>query len=103
MRGLIIDYVRERRALKRGGEFHLTALNTEIADSVPEPENLSRLDAALVELAQAEPALAELVDLKYFCGLSFTEIAALRGVSDRTIQREWAKARLYLHDALREE
>jgi RNA polymerase sigma factor (TIGR02999 family) len=103
MRGLIIDYVRERRALKRGGEFHLTSLSTEIADSVPEPENLGRLDAALVELAQAEPALAELVDLKYFCGLSFTEIAAMRGVSDRTVQREWAKARLYLHDALRED
>ena len=103
MRGLIIDYVRERRALKRGGEFHLTSLNTEHADSVPQPENLSRLDDALGQLASAEPALAELVDLKYFGGLSFTEIAAMRGVSERTIQREWAKARLYLHDALQDD
>ena len=51
MRGLIIDYVRERRALKRGGEFHLTSLNTEHAESVPQAENLSRLDDALGQLA----------------------------------------------------
>jgi len=70
---------------------------------VPQPENLSRLDDALGQLSAADPALAELVDLKYFCGLSFTEIAAMRGVSDRTIQREWAKARLYLHDALQDD
>jgi RNA polymerase sigma factor (TIGR02999 family) len=103
MRGLIIDYVRERRAIKRGGEFHLTSLNTEMSESVPQPENLSRLDDALGQLSAADPALAELVDLKYFGGLSFTEIAAMRGVSDRTIQREWAKARLYLHDALQDD
>jgi RNA polymerase sigma factor (TIGR02999 family) len=103
MRGLIIDYVRERRALKRGAEFHLTSLDTNEAASVPEPAALTRLDEALADLAQAEPALAELVDLKYFCGFTFADIAAMRNVTERTVQRNWAKARLYLHDALHED
>ena len=102
MRGLIIDYVRERRALKRGGAFHLTTLDTHVADSVPEFAKLTQLNDALAELAAADPPLAELVDLKFFCGFSFAEIAGLRGVSERTVQRDWAKARLYLHDCLRE-
>jgi RNA polymerase sigma factor (TIGR02999 family) len=102
MRGLIIDYVRERRALKRGGEFHLTSLDTQIADAVPQAENFDPLGGALDELALAEPALAELVELKFFCGFSFVEIAAMRGVSERTVQRDWNKARLYLHEVLRD-
>jgi RNA polymerase sigma factor (TIGR02999 family) len=102
MRGLIIDYVRERQALKRGGEFHLTSLDTQIADAVPQAQDLSPLGDALDELGLAEPALAELVELKFFCGFSFVEIAAMRGVSERTVQRDWNKARLYLHEVLRD-
>lgn len=102
MRGLIIDYLRERRAIKRGGEYHLTALDTEITESAAPADDLAPLHAALDELAVADPALAELVDLKFFCGFSFAEVAAMRGVSERTVQRDWAKARLYLHDALQE-
>ena len=49
------------------------------------------------ELAKVEPRLAEVVELKFFCGFSFEEIAAMWGVYDRTVQRDWAKARLYLH------
>ena len=102
MRGLIIDHVRDRRALKRGGEFHLTALDTRVAEGVAEPvEDLGPLDDALQELARVEPALAELVDLKFFCGLTFAEIAALREVSERTVQRDWNKARLFLHHVLK--
>ena len=52
------------------------------------------------ELATVEPELAQLVDLKFFCGFSIAEIAALRGVCERTVQRDWEKARLYLHHAL---
>ena len=55
---------------------------------------------ALDELAKADAELAEVVDLKFFCGFSFTEIAAMRGASERTVQRHWEKARLYLHRAL---
>jgi DNA-directed RNA polymerase specialized sigma24 family protein len=52
------------------------------------------------QLARADSPLAEVVDLKFFCGFSFTEIAAIRGVSERTVQRQWEKARIYLHRSL---
>jgi DNA-directed RNA polymerase specialized sigma24 family protein len=58
---------------------------------------LERLAAGLDELAGLDPRLAEVVDLKYFCGFSFAEIAALRDVSERTVQRDWEKARLILY------
>jgi RNA polymerase sigma factor (TIGR02999 family) len=104
MRGLIIDHVRERRAQKRGGEFHLTTLDVDKADAAPRADDdLAPLGEALDTLSTAEPALAELVDLKFFCGLNFAEIAAMRGVSERTVQRDWAKARLFLHQVLRED
>ena len=64
------------------------------------PEALTRIGDALDELASVEPDLAEIVDLKFFCGFSFIEIAAMRGVSERTIQRNWEKGRLYLHHAI---
>ena len=101
MRGLIIDYVRERRALKRGGEFHLTSLDTEAGEALPQEQEIVPLGDAIDELAAVEPALAEIVDLKFFCGFSFVEIALMRGVSERTVQRDWSKARLYLDRALR--
>jgi len=63
---------------------------------------LARISDALDELANIEPALAEVVDLKFFCGFSFNEIAAMRGVSERTVQRSWEKARIYLHHSIRE-
>ena len=97
MRGLMLDYARRRRAKKRGGEFHITSADDEPpVESVP-TEELERLDGALQLLADVDPALAQLVDLHFFCGFSLTELAALRGVSDRTVQRDWRKARLLLH------
>jgi RNA polymerase sigma factor (TIGR02999 family) len=99
MRGLVVDYVRERRALKRGGAFHLTAQNTE-AEQVAQIEDLEPLSDALDALAVADPPLAELVELKFFCGFDFIEIAAMRGVGVRTVQRHWDKARLFLRHSL---
>jgi RNA polymerase sigma factor (TIGR02999 family) len=103
MRGLIIDYVRERRAQKRGGAFHLTALDTAAGDAVPAPGSLDGLRDALESLERVDAPLAEIVDLKFFCGFSFAEIAAQRGVSERTVQRDWQKARLFLHTVLEDE
>jgi RNA polymerase sigma factor (TIGR02999 family) len=100
MRGLIIDHARSSRAQKRGGQFEITSLETEI-DSAVDDQKLVRISEALDELAKAEPALAEIVDLKFFCGLSFDEIAAMRGVCERTVQRQWEKARIYLHRSIR--
>jgi RNA polymerase sigma factor (TIGR02999 family) len=104
MRGLIIDYVRARRAQKRGGQFELTTLHTGIDGTSPDAaDDMTALADALDALGGTEPALAELVDLKFFCGFDFAEIAAMRGVSERTVQRDWTKARLFLHDVLRDE
>ena len=100
MRGLIIDDVRRRRSEKRGGLFEITSLGADEGISVMTPHALVLISDALDELAEAEPDLAEIIDLKFFCGFSFTEIAAMRGVSERTIQRAWEKGRLYLHHAL---
>lgn len=100
MRGLIIDLVRERRALKRGAAFHITQLPTDIAAEAPAGQDLSRLSEALDELAMLDPRLAEVVDLKYFCGYTFEDIAAMRNTSKRTVQRDWEKARVLLFEQL---
>jgi RNA polymerase sigma factor (TIGR02999 family) len=103
MRGLIIDYARRRQAQKRGGGFEITSLSTDVADAGAEEARLARIGEAVEALAEVEPALAQVVDLKFFCGFSFAEIAAMRGVSERTVQRHWEKARIYLHRTVRDE
>lgn len=100
MRGLALNYIRERRAQKRGGELTFTTLNEERAGAVDPLGDLDALDTALGELAELEPGLAQLVDLRFFCGFWVEEIAAMRGTSVRTVQRDWAAARLLLHRAL---
>ena len=103
MRGLVIDYVRRRGAIKRGRRLEIT-LDTEAANLARGGERtaaeLERLGDALDELAEIEPALAGLVDLHFFCGFTFAEIADFRGISERTVQRDWRKARLLLHHAM---
>jgi RNA polymerase sigma factor (TIGR02999 family) len=101
MRGVVIDHVRERQAQKRGGHLHITALDTATAESVADQVDLLPVNDALEELERIEPALAQIVDLKFFCGFSFVEIAALQNVSERTVSRQWEKARTLLHRALR--
>lgn len=100
MRGLVIDDVRRQRSEKRGGLFHITSLDPDRAGSVATPAELISVSDALDDLAEVEPVLAEIVELKFFCGFSFAEIGAMRGVSERTIQRKWEKGRLYLHQAM---
>jgi RNA polymerase sigma factor (TIGR02999 family) len=100
MRGLIIDHARNRQALKRGGQFQITSLGTEI-ESAPDVGQLTQISEALDELAGFDPMLAEIVDLKFFCGFTFAEVAAMRGTSERTIQRQWEKARIFLHNRIR--
>lgn len=101
MRGLIIDHARECHAQKRGGLFEITSFETNSVDSAMSHDQLSQIGGALDELGKAEPELAEVVDLKFFCGLSFAEIAAMKSVSERTVQRNWEKARIYLHRTIR--
>jgi RNA polymerase sigma factor (TIGR02999 family) len=96
MRGLLIDFARRQQALKRGAGFEITQLSTKIGEEAADAMGLARLSDALDELARLDPRLAEVVDLKYFCGFSFAEIARFREMSERTVQRDWEKARLLL-------
>ena len=100
MRGLIIDYARNRKAQKRGGEFTLIPLEADAVDRTTDDKELSRIGDALDQLAAVDPALVRIVDLKFFCGFSFAEIGGMTGQSERTIQRQWEKARIYLHGAI---
>lgn len=107
MRGLIIDYARRSRAKKRGGgAFEITLIDDDAAGPATlgaDAVELERLSGALDELAAVEPSLAQLVDLHLFCVFSLVEIAAMRGVSERTAQRDWRKARLFLHRSLQDQ
>jgi RNA polymerase sigma factor (TIGR02999 family) len=86
MRSVVID----------GGQQHLT-LDTAIADQLPDGDaDLLRVHEALDELAQVEPRLAQVVEMRYFAGLHEKEIAEALGVTERTVQRDWQKARLFL-------
>ena len=100
MRGLIVDYLRNRHAQKRGGEFKITSLPTELPHAPEHPEDgsmrIDELNDALESLEKIDSRLAQCVDLKFFCGFSFIEIAELREVSERTVQRDWDKARMLL-------
>lgn len=102
MRRLVIDFSRRRRAQKRGGEFQLIAADG--AEAAPGDgggaEDLDRLSEGLDTLARIEPALAELVDLHFFAGFALVDIARMRHVSERTVQRDWHKARLLLFRAV---
>lgn len=102
MRGLIIDYARNRQAQKRGGRFEITSLDSQDVAPAADAKELARISDVLDELAAVDPLLGQVVDLKFFCGFSFAEIAAMRKVSERTVQRHWEKARIYLHRTLRD-
>ncbi|PZP35217.1 MAG: hypothetical protein DI603_04915 [Roseateles depolymerans] len=97
MRTVVIDLVRARRAERRGGGDADLTLNTAIAELAPQSDDdVLRIHEALEELAQVEPRLAQVVEMRYFGGLLEQEIAAALGVTDRTVQRDWQKARLFL-------
>jgi RNA polymerase sigma factor (TIGR02999 family) len=99
MRGLIIDYARSRQALKRGAGFEITSLPTEIPEAAQSSE-LQRLNEAIERLEATDARLAAVVELKFFGGFSFAEIAAMWDKSERTVQRDWEKARILLHEYL---
>jgi RNA polymerase sigma factor (TIGR02999 family) len=104
MRGLIINYVREKSAQKRGGAFEITVLPTELPETPASDLELEKIGEAVESLGAFDPRLARLVDLKFFCGFTFEEIAGVMGISERTAKRDWDKARIilqqYLEDGL---
>jgi RNA polymerase sigma factor (TIGR02999 family) len=96
MRNVLIDCVREERAQKRGGAVSIVSFHTGVEGLVLNDDKLLAVDAALSTLARIAPELHDLVDMRYFAGLSLGEIAQLRGESERTLARKWSKARAFL-------
>lgn len=102
MRHLVVDFVRRRQAQQRGGDLERVTLHTELDAQLgalgPDAQGLEvqRLHEALERLAQLDPALAELVELRFFAGCTEAEAAEVLGVSERTLRRQWQKARAAL-------
>ncbi|MEK8031251.1 ECF-type sigma factor [Ideonella sp. DXS29W] len=97
MRSVIIDAVRERQADRRGGGVTVLTLNTTLGESLYQgEEEVLRVHEALDALAQAEPRLAKVVEMRYFAGYSEAEIAGALQLTERTVRRDWEKARLLL-------
>lgn len=97
MRSVIIDAVRERQAERRGGDLDRQTLDTHLLDSLPAGEQeLLDVHDALQVLAEAEPRLAQVVEMRYFGGYTEAEIAEALELTERTVRRDWEKARLLL-------
>lgn len=99
MRHLVVDFVRRRQAQARGGDLERVTLHTEldaVAGIDAQGLDVERLHEALERLAQLDPQLAELVELRFFGGCTELETARLLGVSERTLRRQWQKARAAL-------
>jgi RNA polymerase sigma factor (TIGR02999 family) len=104
MRSVIVDLIRETHAERRGGGQIDFTLNTQIADSAAESSSDEALHVhkALAQLEAIEPRMARVVEMRYFAGLNDTEIAGCLGVTERTVGRDWEKARVFLYTLLKE-
>jgi RNA polymerase sigma factor (TIGR02999 family) len=101
MRSIVVDLIRQKLTQKNGGNVTEITLNTNIVESVCVPENeVLRINEALEELATIDERLALVVEMRYFGGLSEHEIAEALGLSTRTVERDWEKAKLFLQNTL---
>jgi RNA polymerase sigma factor (TIGR02999 family) len=104
MRSIVVDLVRERMAARRGSGQAAITLSTAVAEVVPSGEaEILAVSEALESLAKVEPRLAEIVEMRYFAGLTEAEIAVAMGIGERTVRRQWEKARVLLSALLRDD
>ena len=104
MRSVIVDFVRETLADRRGGGAEHVTLNSEIHDGALSNEaEILAVHEALQELAKVDARLVQVVEMRYFAGMTEPEIAAAMGINERTVRRHWQKARLLLADALKKD
>jgi len=97
MRSVIVDFARAKLAERRGGEAEKVVLDTALGERLAAPESdVLRVHEALEALAQADERAAQVVEMRYFGGLTEPEIAQVLGLSERTVRRDWEKARLLL-------
>jgi RNA polymerase sigma factor (TIGR02999 family) len=101
MRSVIVDFVRERQAARRGGDALHVTLNTDAGSATSSAQDeIMRVHEALDELAQLDRRICQVVEMRYFAGMTEAEIAGALGVTDRTVRRDWEKARLVLAQVL---
>ena len=103
MRSVVVDYARNRLARKRGGDLKRVELPENSSSGVRLDEDLLALDVALARLQAVDGHLAKVVELRYFAGLSEQEIADLCQRSERSIRRDWQKARMFLLASVRDD
>jgi RNA polymerase sigma factor (TIGR02999 family) len=97
MRSVIVDFARARAAERRGGDADHVVLDTSLSEKLGMPEDdVVRVHEALEVLAQADATLAQIVEMRYFGGLTEAEIADSLGISERTVRRNWEKAKMFL-------
>ena len=102
MRSIIVDAARAARTERRGGGVAHVPLDTEISDATPNAEDeILDVNAALQQLALLDARLVRVVEMRYFGGMTDAEIGQALGLTDRTVRRDWEKARLLLANALR--
>lgn len=102
LRAIVVDFARRRLAERRGGDAGHVTLNTEIAASVgTTDDDVERVNAAVDELAVADPRLKQVIEMRYFGGLTEAEIAEALGVTERTVRRDWQRAKLLLSVSLK--
>jgi RNA polymerase sigma factor (TIGR02999 family) len=102
MRSVILNNVRDRAAQRRGGHIPPLTLDTALSERLAADEgSIIRTHEALLQLEQVDQRLAQIVEMRYFGGYNDVEIAEALGVSERTVRRDWTKARLILIEALR--
>ena len=103
MRGIVVDAIRAKHTDRHGGDAVMVTLNTGVGDGVPTGDDETlQVHEALDELASKDLRLARVVEMRYFGGLAEVEIAGYLGVTERTVQRDWQKARLLLSSMLRQ-
>ncbi len=100
MRQIVVDHARKRQADKRGGDRTVLSLSGVEADSADRPEAIVALDEALTALAERDPRLVRLIEYRVFGGLDSSAIAELLGLTPRSVQREWLRARAWIGCAL---
>lgn len=102
LRSIIVDFVRKRSAERRGGGQRNVTLSTEISDSITDTDDeIERVNDALIELEKTDLRLKQVVEMRYFGGMTEPEIAEALGVTDRTVRRDWERARLLLSVSLK--
>jgi RNA polymerase sigma factor (TIGR02999 family) len=102
MRSVVVDLIRERQAQRRGGDLQRVTLNTAVMEAAVAADQPLRIDDALKTLATLEPRLCQVVEMRYFAGLTEAEIGAALGVTERTVRRDWTKACLLLRRMLQD-